>query len=556
MTTIAAPQGPRQQPRSVITLRPYQSEALDAVWEAERQHLRRVLISLPTGAGKTVIFAMLIHQRPGRALVLVHRDELITQAVEKLAFVNPLMDIGVVKAERNGLEHEVVVASIQTLSRRRRLEQLGTDFQTVIVDEAHHSTAYTYELVLEYLACFETYGPLLLGVTATPERGDRSPLGRIFEEIVYQKTILEMIPTYLSDLRAIEVQLVKADFNSLHIRNGDFRDDEVEEMMFNADAPQEVAAAYGKYAIGRKTLIFSPSVALAHAMVDAFRAVGIRSIEAIDGTMPLDKRRDMLKRFHTGQTQIISNCFVLTEGFDEPSVDCIVIARPTRSRPTYTQMVGRGTRKFPGKEDCLVLDCVGATTRHDLMTISKLFNLSEKSLKGKTVTEAIDVEAKRQARASQFVTAEIDEDEMEQVARAINIFQRRPMQWLTIDQGFFSLSLGGEGWVALRPDVDERWGVWVIGKAAEAKPLSRGLTLEGAQVVAEDYARQSGSAGLTWRGASWRQKPVTDYDKMVKKMRWLQIPVVARMTAGQASDLIGQAELKKRLAAIPEVNHG
>ena len=140
---------------------------------------------------------MLIHQRHGRSLILVHRDELITQAIEKLAFVDPLMDIGVVKAERNEHSNQVVVASIQTLSRRRRLEQLGTDFQTVIVDEAHHACAPSYELVLEYLSCFETYGPLLVGVTATPERGDRNPLGRIFEEIVYQQTILEMIPTYL-----------------------------------------------------------------------------------------------------------------------------------------------------------------------------------------------------------------------------------------------------------------------------------------------------------------------------------------------------------------------
>jgi superfamily II DNA or RNA helicase len=198
---------------NALSLRPYQQEALSAIQEAIDRHLQRILISLPTGTGKTIIFAMLIHQRPGRSLILVHRDELITQAIEKLAFIDPLMDVGVIKAERNELDHHVLVASIQTLSRRRRLEHLGTDFETVIVDEAHHACAPSYELVLEYLSCFENYGPLLVGVTATPERGDRSPLGRIFEEIVYQKSILEMIPTYLSDLRAIQVQLIKVDFN-------------------------------------------------------------------------------------------------------------------------------------------------------------------------------------------------------------------------------------------------------------------------------------------------------------------------------------------------------
>jgi ATP-dependent helicase IRC3 len=380
-----------------ISLRPYQCEAVEAIEAAELRGLRRLLISLPTGTGKTIIFAMLITRRRGRSLILVHRDELITQAVEKLTFVDPRLDVGVVKAERNELDHRAVVASVQTLSRRRRLEQLGTDFATVIVDEVHHAPAYTYELVLEYLSCFEGYGPLLVGVTATPERGDRGPLGHIFEQIVYHKSILEMIPAYLSDLRAIQVQLVKADFNTLHLRNGDFRDDEVEEMMFAANAPAEVAAAYGQYAMGRKALIFTPSVALAHAMVDAFRASGMPAVEAIDGTTPLDARRAILRRLHTGETRVVSNCFVLTEGFDEPSIDCIIMARPTRSRPTYMQMIGRGTRKFPGKEDCLILDLVGVTTRLDLMTIGRLFNLPATALHDQTVTEAVEEQSRREA---------------------------------------------------------------------------------------------------------------------------------------------------------------
>jgi superfamily II DNA or RNA helicase len=247
--------------------------------------------------------------------------------MEKLALVDPLMNVGVVKAARNELDRDVVIASIQTLARRRRLEQLGTDFSTVVVDEAHHAPAPTYELVLEYLSAsaFEDYGPLLVGFTVTPERGDRQPLGHIFDELVYQKTILEMIPDYLSDLRAIQIRLARADFNSLHIHHGEYRDDEVEEMLFNANAPEHVAESYMEYAQGRKTLIFSPSVDLAHAMVDAFHDVGEDRIEAIDGRMPLDQRRAILRRFHTGETQIVSNCFVLTEGFDQPDVGCVVI---------------------------------------------------------------------------------------------------------------------------------------------------------------------------------------------------------------------------------------
>jgi ATP-dependent helicase IRC3 len=550
--SIMANDGPRQQNPSGITLRPYQTESIQAILDAERRRVTRPLISLPTGCGKTIIFAILIHQRQGRSLVLVHRDELIRQAVAKLLFVDPSLDIGVVKAERNELTNQVVVASIQTLSRRKRLEQLGTDFQTVVVDEAHHATAYSYELVLEYLGCFDDYGPLLIGVTATPERGDRSPLGRIFEGIVYQKSILDMIPQYLCDLRAIQVQLMKADFNTLHVRNGDYRDDEVEEMMFAANAPDEVAAAYAKYAIGRKALIFTPSVSLAYAMVDAFYAVGIRKIEALDGDTPTEERHAILRRLKSGQTQIVSNCAVLTEGFDEPSVDCIIMARPTRSKPSYIQMVGRGTRKHPGKDDCLILDLVGVTTRHDLMTISKLFNLPDKALNEKTVTEAIEEEARVKARI------QVEEEELEaarRVVMTVNIFERRPMRWLNVDETF-SLSLGMDGWIALRPDVDERWGVWVISPREPSRAIAQGLTLEGAQVIAEDCVRQSGSGGITNRFASWRQRPLTDYPKMQNKLRWLKISITPGMTAGQASDLIGQAELRKRLSAIGEAPNG
>jgi superfamily II DNA or RNA helicase len=167
-----------------LQLRPYQTEALQAIAEAEKRGVTRPLIALPTGTGKTVIFAHFIQQRPGRALVLAHRDELINQAAEKFSLVDPTLDVGIVKAERNELHTAVVLASVQTLSRPHRLAQLGTDFGTVVCDEAHHCAAPTYKRVCEYLGCFDD-GPLLLGVTATPERHDKhTPLGHVFQEIV------------------------------------------------------------------------------------------------------------------------------------------------------------------------------------------------------------------------------------------------------------------------------------------------------------------------------------------------------------------------------------
>jgi ATP-dependent helicase IRC3 len=192
----------------IFALRPYQEEALDAIVAAEARGIRRPLLALPTGTGKTVVFAHLIRQRGGRSLVLVHRDELIWQAAEKLQVIAPEVELGIVKAARDEVDAPCVLASVQTLSRETRLARLPQVFQTVIVDEAHHGVAETYRRVLTAVGTFEANGPLTVGVTATPMRGDYVGLDAVFQEIVYQKSILEMILAgYLADLRGVQVGL-------------------------------------------------------------------------------------------------------------------------------------------------------------------------------------------------------------------------------------------------------------------------------------------------------------------------------------------------------------
>ena len=157
-----------QAPPLSITPRAYQTEAVQAVLSAYERGIRRSLIALPTGTGKTIVFALLLQQRGGRALVLAHRDELIQQAVDKLTWINPGLDIGVVKAERDEHRAQVVVASVQTLTRKARLSRLRPDFDTIVVDEAHHAPAKSYQRILRYLHARRADGPLVLGVTATP----------------------------------------------------------------------------------------------------------------------------------------------------------------------------------------------------------------------------------------------------------------------------------------------------------------------------------------------------------------------------------------------------
>jgi superfamily II DNA or RNA helicase len=358
---------------SAISLRDYQLECLGAIDSAEQRGVKRQLVVLPTGTGKTVIFSHLIQQRPGRALVLAHRDELIQQAIDKIRIVNPEAQVGIVKAERNETNYPIIVASVQTLARESRLDQLPKDFRTIIVDEAHHASAASYKRVIDGLSA--SSDPLIVGFTATADRGDKQGLDSVFSEIVFSKDILTMIRSgYLVDIRAIQIRLANADLNRLHTRAGDFVEAELGDMLRAADIQKHAVRTYQEHAAGRKALLFTPTVLLAHDMASAFEDAGIPAA-AIDGTTDIDHRREVLERFKRGDIRVLANCMVLSEGFDEPSADCILMARPTKSRSLYQQVIGRGLRTHPGKDNCLVLDFVGATTRLDLVTTATLFDI-------------------------------------------------------------------------------------------------------------------------------------------------------------------------------------
>lgn len=510
----------------MLSLRPYQLEAVAAVEKADQAGQHRVLVSLPTGVGKTICFAELIRRRPGRALVLAHRDELIEQAVEKIWTVWPEAEIGIVKAERDEVQAPVVVASVQTLSRARRLERLlgaGDAFRTVVVDEAHHATADSYRAVLEALGAFESAGPLVLGVTATAFRADHESLGDIFEVVAHEAGILPMIEAgYLADVRAKQIRLEGADFG-FHVERGDYVLREVENELLRADAPKHAAAAYLEHATNRKALLFAPTVAVAYEMARAFRARGV-TCEAVDGATPIDQRRAILARFKRGETMVISNCAVLTEGFDEPSISCVIVARPTRSKGLYCQMVGRGTRIFPGKTDLLILDLVGATSRHDLMTAAKLFDVPQRRLEaGESVVEAV---------AGMRVAAA--ETAARRVAKDVDPFHRDRHVWIEA-AGQYALALGKGRTLFLAPREEERWDVILSTREQGLTVIASALSLAYAQGVAEDEARKANALHLTRKDAPWRSEPASAKQEARLRQwnRWR-----AGMTRGEASDAI------------------
>src|SRR5688500_13079260 len=219
---------------------------------------------------------------------------------------------------------------------------------------------------------------------------------------------------------------------AVRVRQGDFVERDLETLLLEANTPVHVVAAFKTQAAERKALLFTPTVAMAHAMAETFCAAGIPA-EALDGRTPLFERRAILQRLRAGQTRVVANCAVLTEGFDEPSVDCIIMARPTRSRPLYQQMLGRGTRTYPGKSDCLVLDVVGVSSRHTLQTVSTLFGCSPDDLDTQSVTEMV-AERERCEREHQ----EVLEGRLR--STPVNLFTRRKLRWVQTRQGAWVLS--------------------------------------------------------------------------------------------------------------------
>jgi superfamily II DNA or RNA helicase len=520
---------PRSQHATGVRLREYQLEALTAVTAAEARGVKRQVVVLPPAAGKTIVIAELVRRRGGRALILAHRDELIGQAAEKHLMVDPAAEVGVVKAGRNEVDAQVVVASVQTLANPGRLAVLAHGFRTVVVDEAHHAVAPTYRTILDHVV---GDGSLLLGVTATADRGDGQGLDAVFEEIVYSRSMVRMIADgYLSDLRGLQVR-VRSDFADLQVRAGDFVDAQCEQLLLAGRAPAVVAEAWRRYAWGRRGLVFTPTVALAHTMARALRDTGVAA-EALDGSMALYQRRGVLARLRHGATDVVCNCAVLTEGFDEPAIDCVVVARPTRSRGLYTQMVGRGTRPHSTKDDCLILDVVGATARHDLVTLASLAGVDGAVLTHRTVTEALCMNRPTVPEPGTWV-ADI-------VAHEVDLFRRRPMRWVQVGRGFVVATR--DGFVAVQPS----GGGWCvsISRGRSTTVMAAGLSLAFAQGVAEDLVRQAASAYLADARAPWRRRPATE--RQLALLRRWGIATWPGMTAGEASERISARQ------AAPEI---
>ena len=378
----------------MFKLRPYQQEAIDEVLAARERGVKRMVISLPTGAGKTVIFSRLAAQAERQVLVLAHREELLTQAKNKLERTLESMELeGSVEIEqgekRASPDAKIAVCSIRSLHPERLGRMMkGRDLELIIYDECHHAAATDNKRVLEQIGCFEhDWGGTLLGFTATTRRGDGQGLDDVFEEIIYSRTIGQMIADeYLTPLRGYRIA-TSADLVRVGKSGEDFNIEELSEAVDIKERNALVARSIQELARDRRTIAFCVTVAHAKNLSKALNKIGVPT-GVIHGEMKREARDFVLTNFAEGRLQAITNVMVLTEGFDDPGVSCIAMARPTRSSSLYTQCVGRGTRLAEGKEDCLVLDFVDLSDV-SLTTLPTLFGLPQDvQLDGEDVEEA------------------------------------------------------------------------------------------------------------------------------------------------------------------------
>lgn len=399
-----------------MELRPYQQEAKTAVFNEWEQGNNKTLLVLPTGTGKTIVFAKIAEEcvrRQDRVLILAHRGELLDQAADKILTATGLK-CATEKAEESclGSWYRIVVGSVQSLMREKRLRQFEKRyFNKIIIDEAHHAISDSYQKILNY---FENAS--VLGVTATPDRGDMKNLGQIFDSLAYEYTLPQAIHDgYLSPIKAVTIPL-KLDLSGVSTQAGDFKASDIDTAL--DPYLEAIADEMLTYCKDRKTVVFLPLIKTSQKFRDILNRKGFKAAE-VNGKS--EDREAVQKDFAEGKYNVLCNSMLLTEGWDCPAVDCVIVLRPTKVRGLYCQMVGRGTRLSPGKDHLLLLDFLWHTERHELCHPAHLICESPEVAQQmtKNLEEAagcpIDIE-EAQEKASEDVVAQREEALAKQLA--------------------------------------------------------------------------------------------------------------------------------------------
>lgn len=423
-----------------MELRPYQQQAKDTIFSEWENGIKKTLLVLPTGCGKTIVFAKVAEEcvkGGSRVLILAHRGELLDQAADKIGKSTGL-GCATEKAEQTciGSWFRIVVGSVQSMMREKRLNQFPNNyFNTIIIDEAHHCISESYQKVLRHFPNAE-----VLGVTATPDRGDMQNLGTVFESLAYEYTLPRAIKEgYLSPIKAVTIPL-KIDMSAVGVQAGDFKSGDIATAL--DPYLESIAEEMEKYCSDKKTVVFLPLVKTSQKFRDILNNHGFRAAE-VNGDSK--DRAEILEAFDKDQYNVLCNSMLLTEGWDCPSVDCIVVLRPTKVRSLYCQMVGRGTRLSPetNKDHLLLLDFLWHTERHELCHPASL--ICESAEVAQKMTENMEKDAgcimdieEAERTASEDVVAQREEA----LAKQLSEMKRRKKK--LVDPLQFEMSIQAE----------------------------------------------------------------------------------------------------------------
>lgn len=574
--------------------RPYQGRAHTAIRKAVLEGTHNQLIQMATGTGKTVVFSQLPEKLgdvlPGKMLVLAHREELIDQAIAKIRQVNPHLRIEKEMANNYASPSlaDVVVASVSTLGRKgnARLKRYDwTQFDKFVTDEAHHATASTYANIYEAAGLAERTTPYLhLGVTATPNRADGAALRSVYDRITFTYGMREAIEDgWLCEPRGYRIR-TQTSLDGVKVTAGDYNLGQLADTVNTPARNLLIVRQWMKLSQDRQTVAFTVDIEHARDLAAAFESEGV-SAQALWGDDPL--RQEKLQAHKAGEIKVLCNCGVLTEGYDDPNLGCIILARPTKSGVLFTQMVGRGTRLqegcgnlieehkkwdklcreyeefgyrrtgFPWKEDCIILDVVDSSSRSSLVTLPTLMGMSANlNLKGKGIVYAAKKleEAQKEHPHIDFSQVE-DLSNLQAYVEEVNLFdvkfppeveEHSELSWHHSPTGGYVLLLPQKERVSICHNLLDKWEI-----AASIKGIQyRGErdTLEDAFAAADSLIAEkcADTLRVLRRKEGWHDAPATDAQMNLLRKLYRGRPLPPDLDKGKASRLIAAALARKR----------
>jgi len=568
-----------------MNLRPYQEEAITSIEKEKQTGTNKQVIVLATGLGKTVIFCHLISdlvKKTGKkALIVAHREELLTQAQDKFKSIDPTLKTGIEQATNKAPDNaEAIIASVPTLGRSNtdRIHKFDPkDFCALVVDEAHHASADTYKRVFEKFGVLKgtehdwNKECLLLGVTATPSRTDNKGIDQIFDKVTYEYGIIKAIQDgWLARIKAFRVD-TSTDLSNVKKTAGDFNLGQLGEAVNNEDRNGLIVSAYKRLVPDQKALTFAVDVEHTMALHERFKEEGVPSGYVI-GTTPREERHETLHKFSTGEIKVLVNCAVLTEGFDEPTIEAVLMARPTQSGILFQQMIGRGTRLSPGKEALTIVDFYDNTYRQKLQTTASLLGVQGAvDFKGGDILTIKDKLDELVELAPNTDLSKLDIDKIDYAIEEVDLLSGlavpdevsnfTSLDWHRYDENTYRIGLGNDTSLTIQETLT---GQYRVTKVVYDRDIKRNVetilgerpTLDHAVRASDKWIEQQqpDSLKLVETSARWRKaEPSEAQLNALRKFR-VNETVLAELDKGQASRLLTKLINKNNKARIQKFN--